>query len=672
MHAHSPTVINKSSLSWKINRLRAMGLPEILYRTRQALKSMLQQHGVGLAHVPSRHGVDFGLPWANLGHRIQVYPAPYVEAADQILDGRFRLFNLENSRIGFPPDWNRDPKTGIRAPLVFGKSIDYRLQSNVGDIKYLWEPNRHLELVTLAQAWYLTQDSKYMDGCRTLLDSWMKQCPYPFGPNWISSLEHAIRLVNWSFAWHLLSGPSSPMFTDDGGAAFRERWLGSIYQHCHFIRGHMSYYSSANNHLFGEYMGLFVASLVWPVWPESGEWQAFAKHGLEREALKQNMEDGVNREQSTWYHHEVADMMLLCGLIGRANGVEFSAQFWRRLELMLEFILSMMAHGHHIPMIGDADDAVMVRLGMDNANVCQSLLATGAVIFKRDDFKVKAGTFDDKSRWLLGNGAEDQFWKILTNGKTGGPRRAFPDGGYYVLGDRLDSDEEIRLILDGGELGYLSIAAHGHADALSFTLFVGGSELLIDSGTYAYHTMKKWRDYFRGTSAHNTIRVDGLDQSVSGGNFLWLRHANARCTGFDTGGEVETWAGEHDGYTRLDDPVVHCRLITFDKTRRVIHVRDTLKCTEKHIVEIFWHFAETCVVVAKGSRVTATAGKVALRMGFQSPDWIPQIIVGCDEPPQGWISRKFDEKLPAPCIIWSGEITGTTELVTELQIEIAH
>ena len=61
------------------------------------------------------------------------------------------------------------------------------------------------------------------------------------------------------------------------------------------------------------------------------------------------------------------------------------------------------------------------------------------------------------------------------------------------------------------------------------TLSAGGREMLIDPGTYAYHTQRPWRDYFKGASAHNTVRVDGLDQSVSGGNFLWTRHARARC-----------------------------------------------------------------------------------------------------------------------------------------------
>ena len=96
-------------------------------------------------------------------------------------------------------------------------------------------------------------------------------------------------------------------------------------------------------------------------------------------------------------------------------------------------------------------------------------------------------------------------------------------GGYYILGDRLDEADETKLIMDAGPLGFLSIAAHGHADCLSLLLSVSGKELLVDPGTYCYHTEREWRDYFRGTAAHNTVRVDGIDQSQIAGAFLGPR-----------------------------------------------------------------------------------------------------------------------------------------------------
>ncbi len=671
---------------WKLNRLRAMGAKEILYRVQHASQAQCEKRGLGLAQLSEPVGETGGAWLVELPDSFDV--AQYRDAADRILAGRFDVFAMHRVDLGFPPCWNRDPKTGTEAPLTFGKTLNYRDERLVGDIKYLWEPNRHAELVTLAQAWHLTREEKYAVGCRVLLDSWFEQCPYPLGVNWTSSLEHAVRLVNWAVAWHLLG--SSSVFSGEMGTAFRRRWLDSIFQHCYFISGHFSRHSSANNHLLGELMGLFIASVTWPMWPESTRWRTLAAQEFEAEALKQNAPDGVNREQAIWYQHEVADMMLLCSLVGRANGIEFSGRYWKRLETMLEFIASVMDVGGNVPMIGDADDAVMVRwvpdappppahplpfreaeesLGQfDSFNVYRSLLTTGAVLFKRPDFKAKAGQFDQKSRWLLGDASEQTYDSLPVEDVQLPVQRAFPDGGYYIMGAEFETPREVRIVADVGPLGYLSIAAHGHADALSFTLSAGGQELLIDPGTFSYHTQNRWRDYFRGTSAHNTVRVDGLDQSVTGGNFLWVQHAKTHCERFEAGAEQDVLVGSHDGYRRLKDPVIHRRELLYEKTARVLTITDILDCRQSHEVEIFWHFAEGCEVQIEEEGVVARHGDALLRMTMSDAAWRPELVVGQEDPPLGWVSRRFDEKVPAVSAVWHLVIHGTTSIKTAIEL----
>jgi len=677
-----------------------MGVQEIAYRLRHAAQAQWERRGLGLAR-PGGPGGVCGRAWlAELPRDFDA--VVYRAAADRVLAGRFDVFAMKDAALGFPPEWNRDPKTGTVAPLLFGKTLNYRDERIVGDIKYLWEPNRHAELVTLAQAWHLTGDARYAEGCRALLDSWFEQCPYPLGANWTSSLEHGVRLANWAVAWGLLGGglDSGLRRNDDVGLRrndeFVRRWMDAVYRHCHFIAGHLSRHSSANNHLLGELMGLFIGASVWPLWPESARWREKAAREFEAEALKQNGEDGVNREQAIWYQHEVADMMLLVGLFGRANGVEFSAAYWQRLERMLEFIAALMDAGGNVPMIGDADDGRMVRFwpgdrkALDSGlrrndgeggrndgdggrndggggGVYRSLLATGAMLFGRGDFKAKAGVFDDRSRWLLGDAAGLTF-AALAAGPEEAPRRDFPLGGYTILGDGFGTPQEIRIVADAGPLGYLSIAAHGHADALAFTLSVGGQEMLIDPGTFAYHTQRAWRDYFKGTSAHNTVRVDGADQSVSGGNFLWTRHAQAQRERWESAAGQEVWAGSHDGYLRLPDPVRHRRTLELDKAARLLRVTDRLECKSRHRVELFWHAHEACAAETDGPVVMLQreCAKVSLRM--TAAGWLPQVVRGQEDPPLGWVSRSFDEKAPCPAVVWAGEIAGTTELVTEIEI----
>jgi hypothetical protein len=656
------------NLAWAIRRLSAMSGREVAYRIGQRARNGLDRFD-GAASPSIIEGQATGEPW--------VKPLPrgfdakkYAAAADRILSGDFQIFALRPAHLGFPPQWNRDPKTGTIAPLTRSTQIDYRDEALVGDIKYLWEPSRHAALVTLAQAWHLTGDRKFAAGCQLLLDSWFEQCPYRVGPHWTSSLELALRLVNWSFAWHLLGGAQSAVFHGAAGEAFRARWLTSIYQHCRFISRHLSRHSSANNHLLGELTGLFVASVTWPLWTSSERWRDSAHRELEREALEQNRADGVNAEQAIWYHHEVADMLIVAGLVGRANGRDFGHNYWQRLEAMLAFLASIMDVSGNVPNFGDADDAVIAPLDPHEDHVYRSLLARGAVLFGGPEFQLKAGAFDDKSRWLLGDAAEGSYVRNAGDAARLPVQQRFDHGGYYVLGDHFDSPREIRIVADAGPLGYLSIAAHGHADALSFTLSAGGHELLIDPGTFAYHTHKHWRDYFRGTIAHNTVRVDLQDQSINAGNFLWLSHARARLVSFEVTPDEQCWIAEHDGYGRLQDRVVHRRELRFVRATGTLTVRDELLCRSEHQLELPWHFAEGCEVGLDARTLIARNGPAVLHMTLPAAArW--QLVRGQEDPPLGWISRAFDSKQPTTTLLGALAIRGPTTLVTELRVDLA-
>jgi hypothetical protein len=649
------------SIRWKLNRLAAMDSGEIRHRVAQQARTTLERFGLFAAKIPARTSDMVGRAWVDPLPQ-QFAAGKYCAAADRIIAGRFDVFALRPAQLGFPPTWNRDPKTGRAAPLTFGKALNYRDERIVGDIKYLWEPSRHAQLLTLAQAWHLSRDERYATACRSLLGSWFEQCPYARGPHWTSSLEHAMRLINWSFAWHLLG---------DQPAAFRERWLTSICQHCHFIAGHFSRHSSANNHLLGELTGLFVAATTWPLWPQSKTWRETALRELQEQALAQNGSDGVNREQAVWYHHEVADMLLIAGLVARANGIELAAQYWQRLEAMMEYIASIMDVSGNVPNFGDADDAVIARLDpAPDAHVYRSQLAAGAVVFGRAAFAAKAGAFDDKSRWLLGDRAAERFASLSVPLTPSPPRREFPVAGYYVLGHEFDTPREVRIVADAGRLGYLSIAAHGHADALSFTLSAAGEELLIDPGTFAYHTQKQWRDYFRGTSAHNTVRIDGQDQSIGAGNFLWLSHAPVRVLEFAATPELDRLVAEHDGYRRLADPVTHRRELLLDHSNSAVTIVDQLFCRSSHTVEMFWHFAEGCEVALAGTRATARKGNAHLTIDLP-PGMRCEVVRGREDVPLGWVSRRFDERAPTATLLVQGTERGNARLVTRIELTIA-
>ncbi len=658
-------------LKWYVNRLRCMSAGEVLYRLQ---KKVMPRTG-------RLRGRDSSEPFAERPTGVQPWlrpssdgfdPGPYIARAERIIDGKFDVFGLSGIALGMPPLWNRDPKTGTLAPMTVGMTLDYRNEALVGDIKYLWEPNRHLQLTTLCQAYWVTKDLRYLEGFKVLLSSWIAQCPYPQGPNWASSLEAGIRLINWSICWQLIGEADSPVFEGEDGQAFKAVWLDSIWAHSTFASENWSRYSSANNHLIGEAAGLFVAAVTWPAWRQSAGWRAISHAILTREAVRQVHPDGVLKEQAVSYMQFVGDFLLMAGLAGRSSGFEFNQAYWESLERMLDFLASMMDVAGHLPMIGDADDGYVVRLSpVDGFCPYRSLLASGGILFKRTDFLEKAGEIDDKTKWLMGAEIQgDPAVQVAAPSRCADPvRTSFPNGGYYLLGSDFGSEREIRCVADVGPLGYLSIAAHGHADALSFSLSIGGCEFLIDPGTYSYHTLKVWRDYFRGTSAHNTIRVDGQDQSLSGGNFMWLRHANARVLQWRDDPETVELIGEHDGYRMLKDPVDHRRSWRLEKGARVLNVCDRLMCTSEHQVERWWHFSEACNVEMTDLGVMVSNGtqRIALELDPASRG-DRSLYRGSEQPIAGWVSRSFDRKEPACSLVERMRIRGETQVLAKIDV----
>jgi hypothetical protein len=658
---NAPLYHESDRVRWYVNRLRCMTPAEIPFRVARTLKAHAERWlspADGVAPPPDLRRE--GRAW--ICARPGVGAAPYVAAADRIGTGRLDVFALQAADVGTPPRWNRDPKTGIEAPLGFGMLLDYRNPRLVGDVRYLWEMNRHGHLVTLAQAYALTGEAPYAATIRRHLESWFEACPHGMGANWSSALEPAVRLINWSAVWHLLGGALGEPLAQADGRRFCERWLRAVYGHARFVRSHLSRHSSANNHLIGEAAGLYVAARTWPFWPESRRWLADAAAILERETLRQNAPDGVNREQAVAYQQFELDLLLSALLAAEADGARFSSALRARLERMLEYFAAIMDAGGHVPMFGDSDDGFVARLSQEaDFSSFRSLLATGAVLFERDDFRAKAGALDDKTRWLLGERASAAFEKPA--GRAAPPRTAFPEGGYYVLGCDFDTNEEIKLVADAGPLGLGTLAAHGHADALSFTLSVGGHEVLVDPGTYTYRSDTAWRAYFRGTAAHNTVRIDGQDQSEPGGTFMWLRKARAHCTSWRSSPERDEFEGWHDGYTRLADPVVHRRRIVLDKRARRIVVDDLLEMSGTHDVELLFHCGARCCVDAEpGGHLLRVADR-AVRLQLPLIDGArAEVRCAAVDPIGGWTSPRFDVKRPAPTIVWRARLAGAAIL----------
>ncbi|WP_271008701.1 heparinase II/III family protein [Paucibacter sp. B51] len=664
--------LKSERLVWLVRRLSRMYWQEVPFRAQTVLRSLAQGQGLFTAkRVPARAAdASFGQAWLRVpepGARQEAL----ILAAERLLAGEYSVFGQPVAFEQGLPDWNRDPVTGTLIPSTFGLGIDFRHVGAGIDIKHLWELNRHVWWVTLAQAWALTADPRYLQRIAQLLRSWLRSCPYAMGPNWSSPVEHGIRLINWSLVWHLIGAEKSPIFQGPEGQGLLRDWLDSIYQHMRFASDNYSFYSSADNHLIGEAAGVYVAAQTWDLWPQGRRLCARAKRLLEEETLKQFAPDGVNREQALCYHKFTLQFLLASALAGRARGDTFSAAFWQRVESAVIFLAAVTDCAGNTPAYGDSDDGEVWTLGAGvEFDSYHAMVAMGSLLFERAELLAKTERLPEAGRM-------EQPWLALHRGvrRAAAPVPAaqalpdyFPDGGYALLGHRLHADDELRLLFDCGPLGYNRISGHGHADVLALQLSRAGDPLLVDAGTYCYNAAPRLRHFFRGTHAHNTLVVEDLDQSIYGASFLWLRDIVCTVTRRERSGRAALMQAHHDGYLRLPDPVRHHRRVQLGEGD-AFQVDDWLECRQAHQVTLHWHAAAGARLSERspGEYLLSTAAhRVLIRL--KGPITKVAIVEGQEAPPQGWVSPGFYRRHAAPVLVVSASLQPNETLSSSFEI----
>jgi len=556
-----------------------------------------------------------------------------------------RIFDRE-----FPPDfqfnWHCDYKSGKLAPIRFAPSVNTREPRVVGDIKYTWEVNRHQHLSALVFSGQPDAGRLAADALR----SWLSANPYLVGVNWSSSLEVALRLISWAFLYPALR---STLETD---TPFRQAFEASIHLHMRRIRRNLSLFSSANNHLIGELVGLYCGCICFPWWTSCKVWGAFAKAALEKEALLQFAPDGVNREQAVSYQLFTLELLLLALAVGESSGDGFSAQFRERVRAAVDFLRNLATRTGDLPFYGDSDEGRGFLVSNQDSSFHVVMELAGRLL-KEPEFLGIVTKATVAARALLP--ATPEAAPPQSRGRQRGS--VYRAGGIAVL-----NGIDFKLVMDFGPLGYLRTAAHGHADSLSIWLAVDEQYLLVDAGTYAYHTHPPWRTYFRGTAAHNTVRVDGLDQSVMAGRFLWGTRAAAGLVNFEEHTGMWSLEAQHNGYTRLRDPVVHRRRIDCCKGNLAIRIEDTLACDSSHEVELHWHLHEDAEVTESAQAAIVGFRGRQIRFETCTEGFGLRVVRAGEEPILGWRSPSFGVKIPISTLRFAGRLNGPGRVVTRI------
>jgi hypothetical protein len=569
-----------------------------------------------LEALPSPHAVSDTI-------RGTSYAAELVKLADQILLGRISIFDHEID-YGSVVAWRRDPLRGQETPSKYFRRIPYLDLAAAGDHKWIWEVNRHQHLVLLAQAFVATGRTAYVDEVIRQLESWWNDNPFQRSINWTSALEVGFRALSWIWIWHLLA--------ENMSHDVRRRFLVELYRHGLYLQYNLSIYFSPNTHLLGEAVALHALGRLFPQFPRAQHWRTVGGDIVHAQMTAQVKKDGSHFEQSSYYHVYALDFFLLHAVLE-----DVPDEYRDRLARMTDFLAAVVPARGELPLLGDDDGGRLFHPYGKRTQFARGTLATASLMLGKSVFSYSERDVEDVALWWLGPE------KCRSDGVQNIARqsRLFEDSGLITM-----KRGNVSAVFDAGPFGPWS-AGHSHADTLSLIMSAGSEEILIDPGTYTYLD-PDWRDAFRGTAAHNTIRIDQQDQATPSGPFRWLDKPEVSLIDFSSTPE-------------RDYAVAVCRYRGFTHQRTVelrnggeLQVTDELDGPAgEHLVEQFWHV---------GAAVQPTARDV-WRIGD-----VAELLVNDGRCETAWRSRGFGSKETSPVVVVRRRVTLPTTLRSQLSL----
>jgi hypothetical protein len=436
------------------------------------------------------------------------FRADLRKRAEEIAAGQVPLLGTRVRFTGEPAgDWRRDLVNGPGSGLAYFRRIPYLDAARIGDHKVIWELSRHQHLVLLAQASCLEpQQPLWIEVLVRQLNSWWQANPFHRGINWASALEVAFRALSWIWLLHL-AGDRLPV-------EIRRRLLEGLYQHGAHLAHNLSVYFAPNTHLMGEAVCLHAIGCLLPQLPEAAQWRSLGAAWVERSMKDQVLADGAHFEQSSFYHLYSIDFFLLHALLNPAVGADYRG----RLRRMCELLAAITDCDGSFPLLGDDDGGRLFHPFGERRRFARATLTAASFFFDEPAWRFAPSDYAEIGLWWMGSQPLSCFELSRFAPDLAGKPRAcgvFRDSGLVAGGD-----ERLQIVFTANAFG-AGTAGHSHAHALHFVARLDQRDLLLDSGTFTYVSDWEARNRFRSSAAHNTIRIDSMEQGTPANPFRW-------------------------------------------------------------------------------------------------------------------------------------------------------
>lgn len=578
-----------------------------------------------------RRALAEGIPAANIGR--------LVEDAANSTEGRILCFGRWLADFGDPIDWSLNPVTRQKWNSRAHWSTLIRQSQAAGDIKLTWEVGRFPHAFRMARAavFFPAEAPSFSAALFDQIESFHRVSPFGRGVHWASSQEIAIRFCAFLFALSVFSNLSQPVSSISKVIA-AELLDGAVHLEQHLDYARKSVY---NNHLLSEALGLYIAGTALPDVPEASRWRELGSAILTEQADVQVRRDGGYIQNSHNYHRFAMQVYLL-GWASEAKHGQFPEPWRAAMERSLDFLL---AHQNpsdgRLPNYGANDGSLPLVLSTcDYSDFRPTLQALS--LATRGERIYPAGPWDEEAAWLLGPQVLDAPLRPVRP-KSG----SFSGSGYHVM--RGVSPGTFTTFRCGTVVERFS-----QIDMLHLDVWWRGHNVLVDPGSYLYNGSEEWHNHFLRTASHNTVQVDGRDQMLHFRKFKCLYWTRAKLLRFEGDSEWTLCEGEHYGYQRYPGKCIHRRSVLFLKDDLWVVV-DRIQGSGTHGVRLHWlggDFPYRAGFEGHTSLQLETPdGPFYLAVFNAAGRLLPgQIVAGQDDPPRGWLSRYYAERVPVPSL----------------------
>jgi len=575
-------------------------------------------------------------------------PGPIIRA-EKILKNTHTVFGSE-FWYGQNVDWFLDFKSGQKFPSKpFYTSVKTAKYS--ADIKVPWEISRFSFVWILGKAYWISGRMDYKEKFLELFKSWQGNNPFGYGINWISPMEVALRAMNMVAGYYFFfdqAEQSGQHATD---------WvelLKSLFQHGCYLEQNLPYERQSGRELIASATALYMLGMFFKPSNFSMNWCQVAGSILEEEISRQTFPDGMHYEMSVACHRFVTEMFLAAYILGERLGMPFSIRYQERLIRMLGVVMHYIKPDSQAPLLGDSDDSRMFWFNPEeDYNNHTGLLSLAATVFEKREFKRMGQTFSEEALWLTGAEGWESYERLKPDSQPLWSKK-FEYSGLVIM-----RSEALHVVANCGAIGKNGRGGMGHNDILSFELWAGGINFLVDCGTLRMSGHKSERNEFRSTKAHNTAMIDGVEQA---GFLNDLRieadYSTPKILEWSSTESEDLLVAEQYAYkSMLTEPVTHKRTFVLDKMRYRLTIIDDFYGQGNHTAELFFHFnAGVQVEKTSYNRIFLKDSETGMRMDMDYERKDEEILID-----PGLIAWRYGQTKPNKVLRFrkrfSGEMT---------------